>query len=178
MQKSISFFVIFSVLWGSIFLFSIIGSLGTTPIPLTKDSKFLMSSILPQGWGFFSKNPRDTSIGLYEAEDASAKVRWPNMRADNLFGLYRYGRSQGVEMGVIYSQVGKEQWTACKEKNLGACKSKAKTVQLKTPAPRPLLCGSYYLTKEDIVPWSYSKYTPSSYQVKSIVKVVISCSKT
>ncbi|MFP7231813.1 SdpA family antimicrobial peptide system protein [Bacillus subtilis] len=178
MQKSISFFVIFSVLWGSLFLFSIIGSLGTTPIPLTKDSKFLMSSILPQGWGFFSKNPRDTAIGLYEAADASAKVRWPNMRADNLFGLYRYGRSQGVEMGVIYGQVGKEQWTACKEKDLGACKSTAKTVQLKTPAPRPLLCGSYYLTKEDIVPWSYSKYTPSSYQVKSIVKVVISCSKT
>lgn len=75
MQKSISFFVIFSILWGSLFLFSIIGSLGTTPIPLTKDSKFLMSSILPQGWGFFSKNPRDTAIGLYEAENASAKVR-------------------------------------------------------------------------------------------------------
>ncbi len=99
------------------------------------------------------------------------------MRADNLFGLYRYGRSQGVEMGVIYSQVGKEQWTACKEKDLGACKSKAKTVQLKTPAPARRL-RRLLLTKEDIVPWSYSKYTPSSYQVKSIVKVVISCSKT
>ncbi len=54
MQKSISFLSFFSPLGFVISVFYY-WRLRDNPIPLTKDAKFLMSSVIPQGWGFSAK---------------------------------------------------------------------------------------------------------------------------
>lgn len=136
-----------------------------------------MSSILPQGWGFFSKNPRDSDVGLYTTENSSSKVVWPNMRTENAFGLYRKGRSQGVEMGAIASTISDKDYTKCDSEDLESCKGKANEITVKNPTPSPLLCGEYFLTKEKPIPWSYFKYSDSGHEITNIVKVDIKCSK-
>ncbi|PEK57864.1 SdpA family antimicrobial peptide system protein [Bacillus wiedmannii] len=178
-RKSIGIFIGFSLMWGLLFLSSIISGLGTNPLSMSKDANLAISSVLPQGWGFFSKDPRESQVGLYAAEKDSLEVLWPNMKVKNVFGLYRKGRSQGVEMGLLTTKFKEQDWMKCTDSNLQACKKKAdkKVVKVENPISTPLVCGEYYMTKENPVPWNYYKYSDSTYTVTNIVKVDVSCSK-
>ncbi|PDY26976.1 SdpA family antimicrobial peptide system protein [Bacillus thuringiensis] len=177
--KSISLFIGFSLIWGLLFLSSILSGLGSNPLSMNKDTNLIISSVLPQGWGFFSKDPRENQVGLYAEGKDSLEVLWPNMKAKNVFGLYRKGRSQGVEMGTLTSKIKEQDWMECSEGNLQTCKKKAdeKPIKLDNPVTYPLLCGGYYMTKEKPVPWNYYKYSDSAYKVTNIVKVDVACSK-
>jgi antimicrobial peptide system SdpA family protein len=176
-KKKILLFLAFSVFWGTIFFSSVITGLGATPVSPTKDSQVVLASILPQGWGFFSKDPRDPIMGLYAADEESSEILWPTMRTDNIFGLYRKGRSQGVEMGGLFTKVKEEEWSECESGDLNSCKKKAQEVVLENDTPSPLLCGTYYFTQEETVPWSYFKYSESDSKITQIVKGEVSCSK-
>ncbi|MEH7109305.1 SdpA family antimicrobial peptide system protein [Bacillus sp. JJ1764] len=176
-KKAISVFIVFSTIWGFIFSSSVVASLGTTPIPLSKDSKIVFASMLPQGWGFFSKSPRDMLLGIHTANEKSLKVLFPTMRFENLLGLYRKGRSQGVEMGALSVKISKEDWVKCDGNDLKSCEKSAKKINIENKTPSPLLCGEYYFTHEEIIPWSYYKYSLAGTEVKQIVKADIQCSK-
>ncbi|MFC0187225.1 SdpA family antimicrobial peptide system protein [Fictibacillus aquaticus] len=177
MSKKVMFtFLVFSAIWGFIFSSSVAASLGTTPLGMSKDSKILYSSLLPQGWGFFSKSPRDTLLGMHEANEESLKVLFPTMRFENALGLYRKGRSQGVEMGGLSMHIKKEDWTKCDGKSLEECEASANEITIENKTPEPLLCGEYYFTQEEIVPWSYYKYSDSGSEVKEVVRADIKCS--
>lgn len=171
-------FCVATILLGIIFSMSIISSLGSTPVSMSKDTSLKMSSIMPQGWGFFSKNPRDEQLGLYPIDNASSEITWPNMAAGNAFGLYRKGRSQGVELGGVSTELKESDWIKCDE-DLESCKRDAdkKTVTVQNAAPSPLVCGEYYITKENPVPWNYSKYDTERTKLTNIVRVNITCTK-
>ena len=175
MKKYMVVFITFFAFWGFIFGSSIISGMGSTALPVSKDSKAFYASILPQGWGFFSKSPRDVLWGLSAADNKSEEVLWPNMRVENLFGLYRKGRSQGVEMGNLSTHISEKDWVSCKDNNTDDCKRDAKKITIKNNTPSPLLCGEYYFSNEKIVPWSYFKYSESAVEVEKIVKADIVC---
>ncbi|UFT99138.1 SdpA family antimicrobial peptide system protein [Radiobacillus kanasensis] len=175
-KKLIIFFFAFSVFWGFIFLSSVITGMGATAVSPTKDSQVVYSSILPQGWGFFSKDPRAPIMGLYAADEKSTEILWPTMRAENIFGLYRKGRAQGVEMGALFTKIEKGEWSKCDNSDLDSCKKQANEVEVENIAPSPLLCGTYYFTQEKTIPWSYFKYSESETKVTKIVKGDITCS--
>ncbi|MCL6577720.1 SdpA family antimicrobial peptide system protein, partial [Kyrpidia sp.] len=59
-----------------------------------------ISQIFPQGWGFYSISPREEQISLYD-ENGNLAVDWPNASVNNLFGLMRKGRAQGLEVGIV-----------------------------------------------------------------------------
>ncbi|MDM5336501.1 SdpA family antimicrobial peptide system protein [Fictibacillus enclensis] len=176
-KKTAIVFILFSAVWGSLFTSSILSGLGTTPLPISKDTKIMFASILPQGWGFFSKSPRDSLLGMHTANAESLDVLFPTMRMENALGLYRKGRSQGVEMGALSMQISKKDWKKCKNNSLEECESLAKKITLNNKAPSPLLCGEYFFTKEEIVPWSYFKYSDSGTEIKEIVRADVKCFK-
>ena len=66
--------------------------------------------IYPQSWGFFSKDPREDSLNIYLL-DADEELRWPNNSLKNVIGLNRYGRTQGIELGLMLEKLpSKEKW--------------------------------------------------------------------
>lgn len=179
-KRAVLTLVGFSSIWGFIFIFSILVSMGTTPVTasLNKETKFSYMALLPQGWGFFSKNPREPISGLYSANNDSLEVQWPNMSPKNLFGIYRKGRAQAVDMGLIMSKISKDKWTTCNNSSIDTCKEKVlNSISIKNNAKNPLICGEYYITRESIVPWNYAKYSKRSYEINKLVKVNIKCTK-
>ncbi len=73
----------------------------------------------PEGWGFFTKEPREelmdvyfiNNFGLQEADLA-------NVSAGNLFGLSRESRMKGYELSMILSKIPRKFWKSGNRRNL------------------------------------------------------------
>lgn len=62
-----SFYITLFILL-SIFVLSIIAALPPNPINIKSDYKLVISQIMPQGWGFFSKSPREEYLDVYSLD--------------------------------------------------------------------------------------------------------------
>lgn len=160
-----------------VFLLFFIGSQNTLPKnPFSTLKSFTVMKIFPQGWGFFSKPPRDDYTFILNSQGDLA-VNWPNNSATNMFGINRAGRSQGIEMGVLVSQVDKDKFIKCDD-DINVCAKKQKHKEkVKNPTPKPVLCGEYTLVTRKVVPWAWADITSPSEMSSEFVKVESVCTK-
>ncbi|AVO03405.1 hypothetical protein A9958_13295 (plasmid) [Staphylococcus simulans] len=161
---------------GSFFITStLIGINKDNPITakLNKDTQIKISAIWPQGWGFFSKNPRGTNMKIY-ALDGSREIRLPNMIVKNGFGLNRKGRAQAIEAGRINSKIPNQKWVSCSSNcNIAHLQNTKSSIDIKNDSPRKLLKGSYIFAQEKAVPWNYRKYYSKDTNITKYIKVNI-----
>lgn len=69
--------------------------------------------ILPQGWGFFTRNPREAILEIYEIkknDNGMVKILTKNTSWKNWFGLSRNNRFIGYEMSKLIGHIPKEAW--------------------------------------------------------------------
>ncbi|AMR88617.1 SdpA family antimicrobial peptide system protein [Bacillus thuringiensis] len=160
-----------------IFLLFLMGSQNSLPKnPISNLKSFTVMKIFPQGWGFFSKPPRDDYTFIID-ENGESAVDWPNNTIINAFGINRGGRSQGIEMGLLVAQVQKEKFNKCDE-DIDICVKKThERVKVKNPTPKPILCGDYTLVTRKVVPWAWAGITSPSEMTSEFVKVESICSK-
>ncbi|MBU6949656.1 SdpA family antimicrobial peptide system protein [Staphylococcus haemolyticus] len=161
---------------GSIFATSVlIGIAKNNPITtFSKDTQVKIGAIWPQGWGFFSKNPRSTNMKFYSLEN-SEEVRLPNMKFENVFGLNRKGRAQAIEAGRLNSKIPKHKWKTCENSscNIKNIATSEKSFRVKNDAPKPLLKGEYIFVQQKPIPWNYSKYYKKKTEIKKYIKVKV-----
>lgn len=138
----------------------------------------MIRQILPQGWGFFSKDPRSEMDNVIEMQSGKQAVTWPNNSVKNIFGIYRYGRSQGIELGLIQSKIPKSsEWNECTNDSFD-CLSKIKSnVKIENDTPNASLCGDLGLIKSKPVPWAWSHYQNNNKKTK-VMRVDVTCSKS
>lgn len=172
------FFCLNSTLIFLLFAFSLYNLLPTSPIKPENSRNRVMLQMMPQGWGFFSKSPRDETLFVYEIAN-STEIHWPHNQASNLFGLKRTGRSQGVELGMVTAALDENDWIQCEQglKNCSIKKLKNESIQVQNPTPEPLVCGEYILEQRSPIPWAWVNYTDEDTYPTKIVKVNVQCSK-
>lgn len=174
-KKRITFLFTVFIL-GTIFTISVlIGIAKNNPVTtFNKDTQIKIGAIWPQGWGFFSKDPRSTNMKIYSL-DNSKDIKLPNMQIENIFGLNRKGRAQAIEAGRINSKIAKGKWIDCKENehNIEDIKNSGEFINVKNDSPKPLLHGKYIFAQEKPIPWNYSKYYKDKTNIKKFIKVNI-----
>lgn len=176
MRKKITLFLcIFTILFQFLAVFySVIVALPTNPLSLDKNKTEFIQNYLSQGWGFYSKDPTEPELNIYDLEGEDQLV-WPNNRMKNLFGLYRYGRAQGTEMGLLQSQIPQESWIDC-EDNALSCLLEAPSIIVENKTPNPTLCGEFGVTLEESIPWSWSKHAEKINMPSEVVRMSVKCS--
>jgi antimicrobial peptide system SdpA family protein len=150
----------------ALFLYSAHGALPYNPVKLPFESSLRVSRVLPQGWGFFTKSPRDETLTAHRVlEDGSLTPlsRGPHSRMANAFGMNRRSRSEGVEMGLLAAAVRKKQkdpWVGCDDGEARCVARLARDgrfIRLQSIAPEPSLCGRLVLKLQRPVPWAWSR---------------------
>jgi antimicrobial peptide system SdpA family protein len=128
------------------------------PLELSGRSGYAAALLLPQGWKFFTKDPRSSELYAYAS---SAAGEWRAVSAsamsssENLHGLDRRVRTQGLEIGLILSEVPKPaHWADCAG-TVAACAASVDPVDVHNRSPVPTLCGDIALTREQPVPWAW-----------------------
>ncbi len=141
--------------WGTLFTTVTIASLPYSPISMALDVEVGVRSLVPEGWGFFTREPRSLDVYLSQqvGNDWRPVDRLPIANPRNLFGIDRRPRAIPVELAVLLDQVNASQWTETTNHSVVA--SEAPVVAVVNPMKHPLFCGPLRVMSREPVPWAW-----------------------
>ena len=140
-------------------LYTLDGSTGYNLAELPLESKIGISAWLPEGWAFFTRDPREEGVRVYSR---GTDGEWTNVIEaplgawNNAFGLNRAPRRQGIEQGLLLTGLPQDGWTPCVSSALATCLNAAEhTVTFANPSPVATLCGELAVVKQKPVPFAW-----------------------
>lgn len=160
MNKYSVFFVSIIFSWIVAILYVATASLPYNPIRPPFANVINWKMLVPEGWGFFTRNPREPNIYLLKKENNTwVSCFRTNPDPINLFGIKRFSRSQGVEYGLLLQQTSAEDWTKCEEVTLDDCvkKKNKRIVTVLNSSTHSSLCGQILFVQQAPLPWAWSR---------------------
>lgn len=125
-------------------------------------SRMLVQNIIPQQFGFFTKDPREPYNRAYKIDTAGKVIslmKTPNNKKENFYGFSRKQRAQGPELANILNNNKNLLWYKCENKSSPEdCVMKNSGidyVKITNNSTVPTLCGLMYITFEKTVDWSF-----------------------
>ncbi|PWW20129.1 SdpA family antimicrobial peptide system protein [Chryseobacterium sp. AG844] len=101
------------VIWG-FWIFIIINiffSSLKTQVVLGEKLKMQISTLFPEGWSFFTRDPREPLLEVYKIENNKLLyIPLSNSSKENWFGFSRKSRVQGYEASIIVSEAPSKLW--------------------------------------------------------------------
>ena len=147
-------------------------------LPFEGSIKPPLQAVVPEGWGFFTRDPREVRLLPYVREAGAwrAAREGPNGEPRNAFGFNRAARAQGVEMGLLETSIPTKAWKACATE-IAACLDRISApVQVGNPTPAPTLCGDVGLVHRDPLPWAWAGSEPDETSMPSkVVRLTVKC---
>jgi antimicrobial peptide system SdpA family protein len=146
-------------------------------LPGERSMKLSIQQLLPQGWAFFTRNPREPDLLLFTLDrDGQWRdaMRPPHAEPRNAFGFARASRTQGVEAGVLISRLTDQRWQECRILPVD-CLRRAPTVTVANPTPKPTVCGDIGLVSQPPVPWAWSRSGRTVTMPSTVIRLVVSC---
>lgn len=144
---------------------------------LSDDVRNTVMSLIPEGWGFFTKSPRDPEMQVAVLRKGRLiKLNIvSSFQARYAFGFDRLSRAQGFEIDGLLDQLRSSSlWQGCQQsvtvcaQHLPVQKQLVNSVQFKT------LCGNLVLFERRPIPWAYREGKPVMPSRLTRVEVVCS----
>ncbi len=162
-NKNILVYLIPCVFVGTVIFYSLLSSLEYNPLSLSHKESKLVFTLMPQGWGFFTRNPRELQTLIYhKTENGYELVNKSGSEPEYLFGLSRVSRRKNIEFGQIFSNIPDSLWIDCPSKMISDCDPKA-THNFSNQYLNPICVGDFLLISQEPIPWAWSK---SYYDIK------------
>ncbi|MFK7810326.1 MAG: SdpA family antimicrobial peptide system protein [Saprospiraceae bacterium] len=137
-----------------------------------------VAALLPQGWAFFTRSPREPQIYLYHEVDGQiVKKSYPNASLESAFGFNRKVRSKGIELGHLYERSQKLEWTEC-DGDVNICNDNWTATEAQdiiNPAHTPSICGELYIVEKVIIPWAWASSKKEIHMPSKIIKLNAVC---
>lgn len=167
--------------WGTLAITVLTGSIRESPFAWNHHDRITLMQIMPEGWAFFTRNPREPVTKIYRQRSGTwTYVDRANFSPRSWFGAKRTSTLESIELqnllGGIYSD---STWTECTE-DVSTCVASAspETVALENTSRTQLLCGSLLVQKHDPVPWAWAQNEDDVVMPSRIVHLSIECSDT
>ena len=136
-------------------------SIGSNAIDVSFSEKYTASLFFPEGWGFFTKSPRDTKYVLYTASPGGLpleSVTYKNSSRQNLFGFSRASRRLNLEFSKFLPAIQSKCWHSLPDGTTTGAPAAVTTVAFSTKQFKMLKPGMYIVKKFDISPWAWAKF--------------------
>lgn len=144
--------------WSFLVVLELRAFMPDNPLRVKKGISEKLMLFAPQGWIFFTRDPREANDRVYRRTNPCCELlTLPNSDSSNLFGLKRDGRAFGVEMEPLLKRIPRSAWRECRG-DLASCVSglekPSKTVP-NTSATR-VACGEIIIQRQRPIPWAWS----------------------
>lgn len=176
-------FYLLSIIYTSLIFIVADTSLGFNTIKLSNSLHSIAYTISPQGWGFFTRNPREPLVDFYRVDINNLnlnKVTIKNASIENQWGFSRMMRVSSSEIGYIKDQIPEHEWMSVTEFNreyINVLLSNSYPYKINNDFTWPIFCGMFLMTKTDRIPWAWSKHRGSIKMPKRIALVEVICNK-
>ncbi|MFI9628829.1 SdpA family antimicrobial peptide system protein [Streptomyces sp. NPDC052042] len=163
-------------IWAVILLYVVQTQLPNNVVELPGQNRVTSATrtVVPQGWAFFTKSPRETDLDPYGLVDGT----WQSLRAGlhAEYGFNRESRAQGLEIGLLFQRAQDDRPFACKGRALTDCLDRASTVtHADNPTPSPTLCGRIALVNQRPVPYAWRDFYPGTHTPESAYVLEVRC---
>lgn len=141
--------------WGTALALITVASLPYNPLSMALHLEVGIRSLVPEGWGFFTREPRSLDLHLSQPSgDAWRPIAFlPIAHPRNLFGIDRRPRAIPVELATLLDQIAKSDWRDTTDAD--ARQQPLAPVRVTNPMKRPLLCGPLRVVSHEPVPWAW-----------------------
>lgn len=153
--------VIIASIWAAVIVYIGLSSIPFNPLNLSYNEKTSIFTLIPQGWGFFTRNPREDEPYIYKKVGKDwIKVSNSNSDVGYFFGASRKGRKINFEAYSLLSQI--KDSLAWKKADIVIASAKdfepLPVVQVVNNTTNPILFGEFVFVKKRKVPWAWSSY--------------------
>lgn len=134
-------------------------------------------AVLPQGWKFYTRDPREANNYVYQLVEGTwqnASIG-PNARPAFLFGINRRGRAQGLEYGLLVTDVDPMAWEECEEHPFACLARLPAADTLANASPDPTLCGTIALVRQPLVPWAWRTSADALDMPSLLIRLEVTC---
>jgi|SRR5690554_1052686 antimicrobial peptide system SdpA family protein len=168
-EKSSFFFIVLFVSLVGISVFD------EEKMVLNKNIRQAINSLMPQGWGFFTKDPREFQYIFYEISDKEIikKVTIKNNSFENSFGLSRKSRRIGMEQSIITSQIKDSLWTKHRNFEILQIPSENRVIIENKKMINYIKKGDYVIIRKEIVPWAWINEVSKDKEYYEITRIKI-----
>jgi antimicrobial peptide system SdpA family protein len=131
--------------------------------------------LFPQGWAFFTKDPRDQMVDVYRfgQDERLECVLQKNSASAYFFGISRKGRRVVLEISLILSTLPDSIWRTSRGEPDIHFLPQAITVH-REPFMYVLTKGKYLIIEQRPIPWAWAKmnqkkYNPTKFLTLNII---------
>jgi len=126
------------------------------PFSLEYGTSYTMTKILPQGWGFFTKSPREPLFKFYACENNQLEeIKLNNNSLRTFFGMSRYHRRMNMELHRVMSLIPDSLYV--KDKDLACDLHLIHDIEDERGLNYHFVKnGIYAISMEDKKPWMYA----------------------
>ncbi|GAA0553438.1 SdpA family antimicrobial peptide system protein [Chitinophaga japonensis] len=150
----------------------IVASMPSNALTPRYKTRKLLNSLLPEGWSFFTRNPREEMADIYRVEGQYlVRITDCNSEPANFMGFSRKSRKAGMELSAIAGQVPARYWYkyhavyADPGKDVCAIKNR-KDLHILSP-------GMYVVAIYPPVPWTYARFPQHYTRTYKLAKIKI-----
>lgn len=156
-------------------LYTAHASLPPSAVELPFAGKPIFRSVLPQGWGFFTRSPREAFPVAYRVGPSG---QWEEAalgaRSNYLGGFGRRSRVQNIEMGLLLNASGAE-WQPC-DGEVSACLHAIGAMAIvANPSPSPILCGDIGFVMREPIPWAWYRSAETVQMPTKTLRLNVTC---
>ncbi|GHJ47182.1 hypothetical protein Cs7R123_45240 [Catellatospora sp. TT07R-123] len=151
-------------------------ALPATAFKLPFYDKQVIRSLMPEGWAFFTKSPKDPEATVYGLGPGGA---WhslnagPQANVENLMGLDRLARSQGTEMALVLRQVPSDDWSACRRTPIECLSELSPQHTVINFSTHRTICGDVGVAIQEVLPWAW--HDLPTVMPSKVVRVRVTC---
>jgi antimicrobial peptide system SdpA family protein len=162
-----------SIVWALAVAWAATSSLPYNPLSPGLSAERRTRLVLPEGWGFFSRDPRERDLMVVRRAHGDWRIEPPHADASNLFGLLRKSRALPVEASQVISEL-QQPFAPCSG-DFRPCLDAAPIHELPADRARPFLCGDVAFLRRAPVPWAWSGLLAPERMPTDVLRTHIRC---
>jgi antimicrobial peptide system SdpA family protein len=146
-------------------------------LPYEQSLRLGVQQFLPEGWAFFTRNPREPDMMAYVRDESGTwrlALRSPHSELRNVVGFARASRAQGVEIALLTGSLHKDDWRDCRSP-VTECLERVPALTATNISPAHSLCGQVGLVRQPPVPWAWSESANRITMPGTVVRLEVSC---
>jgi antimicrobial peptide system SdpA family protein len=159
-----------------IVLYVLRGALPVTPfsLPDAADRNYARMFV-PQGWAFFTGDPRTARLSVVEFHDGQWRDVTPGRLAvpEDLMGLDRVRQARTSDLHLLVAAVPDSAWSECEAGPTDCLTRLPGGPAVANPSQRRDVCGDIGLISQEVVPWAWRNM--STVMPSRVARVTVIC---
>jgi antimicrobial peptide system SdpA family protein len=177
-QLSLTFMAtIIALVLGAIYVID--AALGFNPIRLPLSKGAPASILMPQGWGFFTRDPKEPRVAYYQKLQGQWQplLAQTNSNWSNAFGWSRSSDSDDLEINELFERAAKRiRWSPCaKALSLARCLQQARVTEVSKPKSVLWCSRTIGFSSQKPVPWAWAHAQDRIVMPRQVAVLRVTC---